>query len=135
MKKVILGIILIAIILMVTNVAIATEGSSMTLQEQNANDILNTQNNVNEKLNEYVVKYESQTYGLAAYILDSVRIYSIPVCFIGIVVGALNQYVLGTRRLDKKRKGYGIIMTFVTLLVVCQVLPLIFTIVVIGWRG
>ena len=37
--------------------------------------------------------------------------------------------------LDKKHKGYGIIMTLVTLLVICQVLPLNFTIVLIGWSG
>ena len=99
------------------------------------NEIFEMKDEVKTKLDEYTEKYGSEAYGLAAYILNIARIYSIPVCFIGIIVGALNQYVLGTRRLDKKHKGYGIIMTFVTLLVVCQVLPLIFTIVVMGWRG
>ena len=135
MKKVIVGIILVIILSLALNTVVLAENATNTLEDQNANEILTVKKEVNTKLDEYTEKYDSEAYGLAAYILNRVRIYSIPVCFIGIVIGALNQYVLGTRRLDKKNKGYGIIMTFVTLLVVCQVLPLIFTIVVIGWRG
>lgn len=135
MKKVIVGIILVIILSLAVNTVVLAENTANTLEEENANEILTIKEEVNSKLDEYVEKYDSEAYGLAAYILNVVRVYSIPVCFIGIVIGALNQYVLGTRRLDKKHKGYGIIMTFVTLLVVCQVLPLIFTIVVMGWRG
>ena len=134
MRKVIIGVILaILVVLCFSGHAIATE--TTVLQENNENNIIKMKEKVNTKLEEYNKKYNSAAYGLTAYILNMVRWYSIPVCFIGIVVGALNQYVLGTRRLDKKHKGYGMIMTFVTLLVICQVLPLIFTIVVIGWRG
>ena len=135
MKKVIVGIILVIILSLAFNTVVLAENATNTLEEQNANEILTVKKEVNTKLDEYTEKYDSEAYGLAAYILNRVRIYSIPVCFVGIVIGALNQYVLGTRRLDKKHKGYGIIMTFVTLLVICQILPLIFTIVVIGWRG
>lgn len=132
MKKKIVGVILVILLILTVNSVVFAEN---TLEDKNANEILEIKNEVNTKLEEYSEKYESDAYGLAAYILSIVRIYSIPVCFVGIVIGALNQYVLGTRRLDKKHKGYGIIMTFVTLLVVCQVLPLIFTLVVMGWRG
>ncbi|MGN1301830.1 MAG: hypothetical protein ACI4U9_04855 [Clostridia bacterium] len=135
MKKIIVGVILVIILSLAVNTVVLAENTANTLEEENANEILTIKKEVNTKLDEYTEKYDSEAYGLAAYILNVVRIYSIPVCFIGIVIGALNQYVLGTRRLDKKHKGYGIIMTFVTLLVVCQVLPLIFTIVVMGWRG
>jgi len=137
MKKVIVGIILVLILsLSISTVVFAeTATTNSVIAMENANKISGTSEKVSEKIAEFSEKYESEAYGLAAFILDVVRVYSIPVCFIGIVIGALNQYVLGTRRLDKKHKGYGIIMTFVTLLVVCQVLPLIFTIVVMGWRG
>ena len=91
--------------------------------------------NTKEKRDEYVRKYGSETYGTTAYILNAVRIYSIPLCFVGIVIGALYQYVLGTRRLDMKHKGFALIVAFITILVICQVLPLIFAIVVKGWRG
>lgn len=135
MKKIIVGIIFaLILILSISTVAFAATPVA-ELEGENTNKILTLKDKVNNQIAEYSVKYESEAYGLAAFILNVVRIYSIPVCFIGIVIGALNQYVLGTRRLDKKHKGYGIIMTFVTLLVVCQVLPLIFTIVVMGWRG
>lgn len=134
MKKII-GIIALVIILSLSIYTVSFATNATTAEEENTQDIIEMKSRVNTKLEEYTEKYGSESYGLAAYILHIARIYSIPVCFIGIVIGALNQYVLGTRRLDKKHKGYGIIMTFVTLLVICQVLPLIFTIVVIGWRG
>lgn len=134
MKKII-GIITLVIILSLSVYTVSFAANATTAGEENTQEIIEMKSKVNIKLEEYTEKYGSESYGLAAYILHLARIYSIPVCFIGIIIGALNQYVLGTRRLDKKHKGYGIIMTFVTLLVICQVLPLIFTIVVIGWRG
>lgn len=74
-------------------------------------------------------------YGLVAYILNMVRIYSIPFCFIGIAIGSIYQYVIGIRKLDIRDRGFYLIITFVTILAICQVLPLIFAIVVNGWRG
>jgi len=134
MKKII-GTILLVIVLICT-ISTVTFANSITMAEEtNQNDIVAKKGEITSKIEEYTKKYGSESYGMAAYILNLARIYSIPICFVGIIVGALNQYVLGTRRLDKKHKGYGLIMTFVTLLVICQVLPLIFTVVVIGWRG
>ena len=137
MKKIIVGIILVLMLSLVASTTVFAEASTVsnTVADENANKISGMQESVSEKIAEFSEKYESDAYGMAAFVLYVARIFSIPVCFVGIIIGALNQYVLGTRRLDKKHKGYGIIMTFVTLLVICQVLPLIFTIVVIGWRG
>lgn len=134
MKKAIITIIIIILIAFSFSTKIFASNKTI-LEEENTNSILTMKQKQNTKLQEYIDKYDSEAYGLAAYVLNIVRWYSIPVCFIGIVIGALNQYVLGTRRLDKKHKGYGMIMTFTTILVLCQVLPLVFTIVVIGWRG
>ena len=51
------------------------------------------------KLQQYIEKYGgSKTYGLTAMILDTVRIYSIPFCFLGITIGAIYQYIIGIRR-------------------------------------
>ena len=137
MKKIIVGIILVLMLSLVASTTVFAEASTVsnTVADENANKISGMQESVSEKIAEFSERYESDAYGMAAFVLYVARIFSIPVCFVGIIIGALNQYVLGTRRLDKKHKGYGIIMTFVTLLVICQVLPLIFTIVVIGWRG
>ena len=86
-------------------------------------------------MEDYKEAYGSDTYGLVAYILDKVRIYSIPVGFLGIAISAIYQYVIGIRKLDVRDKGFNAMIGIVTMLIICQVLPLIFTIVVKGWRG
>ena len=72
---------------------------------------------------------------MAAFILNKVRIYSIPICFVGIAISAIYQYVIGIRKLDVRDKGFNVMIAIITVFVICQVLPLIFAIVVKGWRG
>lgn len=88
-----------------------------------------------KSLEDYKESYGSDTYGLVAYVLNKVRIYSIPVAFLGIALSAIYQYVIGIRKLDVRDKGFNAMIGIVTMLIICQVLPLIFTIVVKGWRG
>ena len=88
-----------------------------------------------KSLEDYKEKYGSDSYGLVAYILNLVRIYSIPFCFIGIAIGAIHQYVIGIRKLDTLEKGMGLIVTFVTILIICQILPLAFAMFVKFGRG
>ena len=83
-----------------------------------------------KSMEDYQERYGSKSYGTTAYILHKVQIYSIPFCFWGIMVGAICQYVLGIRHLETQEKGLALMVTFVTLAIICQVLPLIFTIVV-----
>lgn len=109
----------------------ATENTSV----DSPTELLIMKESTNSKLAEYADKYGSKTYGLVAYILNTLRIYSIPFCFVGIAVGSIYQYVIGIRRLDTRDKGFALIITFVTILLICQVLPLVFAIVVNGWRG
>ena len=134
MKKITIILIFIAIILLFCGTALATEKIN-TISTNTASELMEMKEETKTALDEYTRKYGSESYGTTAYILNKVRIYSIPLCFIGIAIGALYQYVLGTRRLDTKHKGFGLIMGFVTILVICQILPLIFAIVVRGWRG
>lgn len=86
-------------------------------------------------LEDYKEAYGSDSYGFAAYLLNKIQIYSIPFCFIGIAISAIYQYVLGIRKLDTRDKGFGIMISIVTVFIIAQVLPLIFAIVVKGWRG
>ena len=86
-------------------------------------------------LEDYQIAYGNETYGLAAYILNIVRIYSIPFGFVGIAVSGIYRYVIGIRKLDVRDKGFGAMIGIITVMVICQVLPLIFAIVVKGWRG
>lgn len=86
-------------------------------------------------LQDYREAYGSDSYGLTAFLLNKVRIYSIPCGFVTIIIGAIYQYIIGLKKLDTRDKGFGLIIASVTLIVICQVLPLVFAIVVKGWRG
>ena len=88
-----------------------------------------------KSLEDYKQKYGSDAYGTVAYILNIVRIYSIPFCFLGIAISAIYQYVIGIRKLDTQEKGLVTMISFITILVICQILPLAFAIVVKFGRG
>ena len=135
MKKIFLISVLVAVTILSLGTTIFAVQERNVLETNTASELMEIKEEVKTQKDEYVEKYGSESYGITAYILNIVRIYSIPFCFIGIVVGALYQYVMGTRRLDMKHKGFALIVAFVTILVICQVLPLIFAIVVKGWRG
>ena len=115
----------------------ATETELLTekevLESENASDFYKIKETAGGKIEQYTEKYGSRSYGITAMVLDTVRIYSIPFCLLGIAVGAIYQYVIGIRRLDVRDKGFNLIIAFVTILVIAQVLPLVFTIIVKGW--
>lgn len=133
LKKV---IVLIMIVLMITGISTvyATTGDEVLNSDQAA-EIVNMKESSKARVQDYIEKYGSTPYGVVAYVLNALRIYSIPCCFIGIAIGSIYQYVIGIRKLDVRDKGFALIVTFVTILLICQVLPLIFAIVVKGWRG
>ena len=134
MKKVLISIMILIIALLICQTTFAIEQKN-TMETETASDLIKIKDKTKTELDEYTEKYGSESYGTTAYILNKVRIYSIPLCFIGIAIGAMYQYVLGTRRLDMRHKGFAVIITSITILVICQVLPLIFAIVVKGWRS
>ena len=115
-----------------TNKVYAEEKAIDSKTESKLVEIKETQT---KSLDDYKTKYGSDSYGLVAYILNLVRIYSIPFCFLGIAIGAIHQYIIGIRKLDTLEKGMGLVVTFVTLLVICQVLPLVFAVFVKFGRG
>ena len=134
-KKVLVVMALILVVLCSFSTAYAATKTENLTETSTATELYEIKEGVASSLEEYKEQYGSAVYGTAAYILNTVRIYSIPFCFVGIAVGAIYQYVLGIRKLDVRDKGFALIITFVTVLLICQVLPLIFTIVVNGWRG
>ena len=138
MKKLVsIVIILIAIIGIVssTTVFAATENDGRILDEKTESKIIQMKENSARTLEDYKVKYGSSAYGTVAYILNLVRIFSIPLCFLGIAIGAIHQYNIGIRKLDTLEKGMGLVVTFVTLLIICQILPLAFAVFVKFGRG
>ena len=134
-----LSMIIIMFVMLVGTFSLFSNSFAVTgnevLNSTQATELVEIKETTKGKLAEYVEKYGSTPFGVAAYILNIVRIYSIPFCFVGIALGSIFQYVLGIRKLDVRDRGFMLIITFVTILLICQVLPLIFAIVVNGWRG
>lgn len=118
-----------------TQVAENNEQKVEVIDEQVAGELIKVKENTKKEIQDYIELYGSEAYGMTAYILNKIRLYSIPLCFIGIAVGAIFQYVIGIRKLDLRDRGLRLVVTFITILVICQILPLIFAIVVRGWRG
>ena len=81
-------------------------------------------------LENYKKEYGSDAYGTTAYVLNLISKYSIPFCFLGIAISGIYQYVIGIRKLDIQERGLTLMVTFVTILVICQILPLAFVVVV-----
>ena len=91
--------------------------------------LLKLKENQAKSLEEYKQKYGSDSYGLT-YILHIVQIYSIPFCFLGIIISIIYKVIIGSRHLENAEKGLGMIVAVVTLTIICQVLPLVFALVV-----
>lgn len=135
MKK---GIIIVTIIMLIMGIffiANKTYAEDKAIDEQTESKIVEMKEKEMNSLEDYKAKYGSDVYGTVAYILNIVRIYSIPLCFLGIAIGAIHQYVLGVRKLDTLEKGMAFIVTCVTLLIICQILPLAFAVFVKFGRG
>ena len=122
------------ITLFVLSTQIVYADSVDQLEAQGAGQLVQIKENSEKKLEDYKEEYGSDAYGLAAYILNAVSIYSIPACFVGIAIGGIYQ-IIGIRKLDERDRGFGIMIGCITVLVITQLLPLIFAIVVKGWRG
>ena len=133
MKKVVtIAILLMMMVIFGCSQVYAAEN---IIDQQNESKIVQIKESTEKTLEEYKQKYGSDAYGLTAYILNLVRIYSIPLCFLGIAVSAMYQYIIGIRKLDTQEKGLVMMVSFITLFVICQILPLAFAIVVKFGRG
>ena len=133
MKKVIA--IFFIVICLFSAYSVNAASSTQVIDSNTVNQLVEIKEKELKELEDYTEAYGSEHYGLAAYILNKVRLYSIPACFIGIAVAAIYQYVIGIRKIDVRDRGLILMAGFITIFVICQVLPLIFAIVVKGWRG
>lgn len=133
MRKIMLTVmLLIVMVILGCNQVYAAEN---VIDTPNESQLIEIKENAAKTLEEYKQKYGSDAYGLTAYILNIVRIYSIPFCFLGIAISAIYQYMIGIRKLDTQEKGLYMMISFITILVICQILPLAFAIVVKFGRG
>ena len=135
MKKTLVALIIIVTLLFIAFSTTKVFAESKVIDQKTESRIIELKENQAKSIEDYQAKYGSETYGFVAYILNIVRIWSIPLCFLGIAIGAIHRSVLGIRKLDTLEKGRGLIVTFTTILIICQVLPLAFTIVMKFGRG
>lgn len=136
MKKIVIPILIFFIIISLFSIAYATPLQEINQLEQNTeSELVEMKSKAEVEIQNYEDLYGSKAYGFTAYVLNKIQIFSIPLCFLGIAIGSIYQYVIGIRRMDMRDKGFALIIGFVTILVICQILPLVFAIVVQGWRG
>ena len=142
MKKKIAAIIMIIVMTlgMATITTFATDtnmnvSNSVELKNDSTVNLVQIKDRELETLQDYQDSYGDDTYGLVAYILNIIRLYSIPFGFVGIAISGIYRYIIGIRQLDVRDKGFGAMIGIITVMVICQVLPLVFAIVVRGWRG
>lgn len=135
MKKTVVIFTILMILLVIFTFTNKVYGAEKVIDNETESKLIEMKETQTKSLQDYKEKYGSDVYGLVAYILNIVRIYSIPFCFLGIAIGAIHRYVIGIRKLDTLEKGMGLIVTFVTLLIICQVLPLAFAMFVKFGRG
>ena len=84
-----------------------------------------------EKIKDYTNRFNgNQTYAVVLYYLELVREYSYPVCFVGLVIAALNYFIIGNKKLEKREQGFRMLVTLIVGLIFFQILPLLYTLVV-----
>lgn len=138
MKKVLFALIIVILITFGISTISMANNTVITNNEEKTNivgEVSKLKEKAQSELEDYTERYGSESYGLTAYILKKVQIFSIPFCFLGVAISAIYQYVIGIRKLDTRDKGFYSLVGFVTLFVICQLLPLVFVIVIKGWRG
>lgn len=129
MKK-ICSILLIMFIIF-SNVNIYAASVAEELQKSDS-QILSISDSMRRDIDKYNEKY-GPSYGIIAYILNRLQVFSIPICFAGLAISGTLTYVINARRLDQRQRGWGIMIGFLTFLVICQVLPLAFALATISW--
>lgn len=133
MKKVIAIIFILFLLMGCTSVYAANQVTETA--QSTTGKIIEIKDKELKTLEEYKEAYGSDAYGLTAFLLSKIRVYSIPFGFVAIIIAAIYQYIIGIKKLDVRDKGFALMIASVTIVVICQVLPLVFAIVVKGWRG
>ena len=132
MKKVIAIISILFLLMGCTSVYATSQVNEVA--QSTTGKIIEIKDKELKTLEEYKEAYGSDAYGLTAFLLNKIRVYSIPFGFVAIII-AIYQYIIGLKKLDVRDKGFALMIASVTIVVICQVLPLVFAIVVKGWRG
>ena len=121
MKKKIAAIIMVVILALglFTVMSKATDLNTATNSADLKNDatvnLVEIKDKELETLQDYQESYGDNTYGLVAYILNIIRLYSIPFGFVGIAISGIYRYIIGIRKLDVRDKGFGAMIVIISL--------------------
>ena len=63
--------------------------NSQVIDNETTSELIEIKEKELKQLEDYNQAYGSESYGLTAYILNKVRVFSIPCCFVGIVIAAI----------------------------------------------
>ena len=141
LMRIAVSIVLITVAILIVTAFGGIFGTVFAIEEidyidRNAtNDLIELREAGRSRIDEYEDRFGSRAYGWTFFVLRQIQWFSIPICFLGIAVGAIAQYAIGTRRLDMRHKGSRMMYAFGTLLVIAQTMPLIFALVVRGWAS
>ena len=138
MKKTLVFLTILAIIISIfciNSVYASNEVNDEIISNETKGQLVAMKDTELKSIKDYQEAYGSDVYGTVGYILNKIRVYSIPVAFLILAISAIYQFVSGARNLEKRDKGFNMMIGTVTVFVICQVLPLIFAVVVKGWRG
>ena len=151
MKKISLVLIALVLILSTFSLSMAVNESADTTQEvitstsnEQESELDSRRGNASKVTISRITKQEEKidkatkdlggdrTYGLVFYWLTVVKDYSIPVFFVLLTIASLNYFIIGNKKLDKREQGFKMIVTLIIGLIVFQVLPFLFAIIVAG---
>ena len=108
------------IILLIVLIAVSTLFLGSFAQVNAANNGVNTNDIINDEtksqlvdlrdselqsMEDYKQAYGSDVTGVVAYVLNKIRLWSIPLGFIAIAISAIYQYVIGIKHLENRDKG------------------------------
>lgn len=128
---VILAFIIILVIAIFFGLKAISSNDDNTTNLSNSNSIITQlkQKN-NKKLNSYIEKYGSDGFGFFAYFLNVIQRYSIPICVLIFVIGAFYYYVISIKKFVEGERGYAMIVSSIIFLIIAQVAPLVFALIV-----
>ena len=124
MKKIVISLF-IAIVMVIFCEKIVYANDEIKINSQIVNI---KQKNVDE-IEKYKIQYGNEAFGMVAYILDKVRLYIIPLCFIGFCIVKIYE-IIGIRDALLLERARALRVMFVSIFLICQILPLVFAIVI-----
>ncbi len=113
---------------------VSSNDSKIEISGEMGNASSTTINNLTSKdkeIEEYTKALKgNRTNGTVLYYLKQARLYSYPVIFVLMVIASLNYFIIGNKKLEKRENGFRMLVTLVVGLIVFQILPLLFAILV-----